>query len=139
MFTSKNNNIIDFTDNIIICLSELNQEDIISLTYKYFREHNRIPYSTELDENVIILDYPVYVFNQIYNMMNENDKKKFNIKIFFTNVIDKNMLKVKKMGDPYYPNEKIDQKYHQNKKKIDKFLENIYYTYYSSINNNKYI
>jgi hypothetical protein len=139
MFISKNNNIIDFTDNIVICISELKQIDIISLTYNYFKEHNRIPYPTDLDKNVIILDYPVYVFNQIYNMMNENDKKKFNVKIFFTNVIDKNMLKVKKMSDPYYPNEKIDQKYHQNKKKLDKSLEDIYYTYYSLINDNKYI
>ena len=139
MFISKNNNIIDFTDNIIICLSSLNQKDIIELTYKYFKEHNKIPYPSDLDKNVIILDYPVYLFNQIYNIMNDNDRKKFNVKIFFTNVIDRNMLKVKKITESYYPIEKISSKYHENKKKLDKSLDDIYYLYYSSINNNKYI
>jgi hypothetical protein len=132
--------ILDYSDNILICISDLKQSDIINKTYKYLKLNNRIPFPEEIDEKVIKLDYPVYIFYETYKKMNEREKSKFDVKIFFTNVIDRNLLKIKKMTDPYYPIEKINIKYHENKKKfIDDKLNVLYMKYNSLFINNKYI
>jgi hypothetical protein len=129
-----------YSHDIIICISKKDQLQIINDTYSYLKKHSRMPYPQDIDQDVIILNYPVYIFYLIYNQLNKQDITKFNCcKIFFTNTIDRNLLIIKKFGDKMFNTEKIDIKYHQNKQFLDDDRHNIYMKYYSLINSNKYI
>jgi len=84
---------------IIICKSDLEQIDIIKKTYEYFMKNDKIPSPSDIDNNAIIINVNPYLFTKnIYN----NDYK-----IFFTNCINKNKIKIKKIMTKYN-NEKLD-------------------------------
>lgn len=84
---------------IIICKSDLEQIDIIKKTYEYFIKNDKIPIPKEIDNDSIIINVNPYLFKK--NIFNNN------YKIFFTNCIDKNKIKIKKFMIKYN-NEKLD-------------------------------
>ena len=134
----------DNSHDIVICISKKNQQEIINNTYDFFKKYNKIPYPKDIDKDAITLNYPVYIFyltlNLILNLINNDKNIKFDdIKIFFTNTIDRNIMKIRKIGEKMYQIEKIDIKYHTNKKYLDDKRHDIYMKYYSSINLYKYI
>ena len=89
--------------NFIICKSDLNQIDIINKTYEYFMEHDKIPEPSDIDINTKLIKTNSYLFKKNIN----SDE----YKIFFTNCIDRNLIKTKR----------FPQKYNIEKLNINKF------------------
>jgi hypothetical protein len=89
----------DHSYKYIICYSEINQEDIINKTYEYFMKNDKIPIPSDIDTNSKIVSVNPYVF--------KTHIKNDNYKIFFTNCIDRNYIKVKRLLQNY-PIEKFD-------------------------------
>lgn len=83
----------------IICYSEMDQDEIIKKTYEYFMKNDELPQTKEIDKNSVIISVNPYMFKKYIN------NKKY--KIFFTNCIDRNYIKVKKLMN-LYPIEKLD-------------------------------
>lgn len=87
------------TYKFIICYSNLEQIDIIRKTYEYFMKNDKIPIPNEIDPNSKIISVNPYIFKK--NIKN-ND-----FKIFYTNAIDRNNIKVKRLFKTY-PIEKLN-------------------------------
>lgn len=83
----------------IICQTKISQYEIIKKTYEYFIKNDKMPLPNEIDKESIIISVNPYYF--ISNIKNDN------YKIFYTNCIDRNNIKVKKYLNKY-PNEKIN-------------------------------
>jgi hypothetical protein len=129
------NNLCEFCDIIInlnknnlykfiICYSKLEQIDIIKKTYEYFINNDKFPLVESIDKDAVIISINPYFFKKYIK-----DK---NYKIFFTNMINKNNIKIKKLGLPY-PLEKLNI---SNYTGIDlkKFDEKIYNEYTNILN-----
>ncbi len=93
--------------NFIICKSNLNQNDIINKTYEYFIENDKIPEPKDIDINAKLIKINSYLF--IKNIVSNE------YKIFFTNCIDRNLIKTKR----------FPQKYIIEKLNINKFCNGI--------------
>ncbi len=93
--------------NFIICKSDMDQNDIINKTYEYFIENDKIPEPKDIDTHAKLIKINPYLFKK--NMiLNE-------YKIFFTNCIDRNLIKTKR----------FPQKYVIEKLNINKFCNGI--------------
>jgi len=106
--------------NILICFSKLNQLEIIKKTYEYFIKNDRIPTPEEIDQNCKKIKVNPYLFRTYIN----NNK----YVIFFTNCIDRNKLKTKK----------ISNKYKIEKINIDKFYNDIDLEFFDKKTYNEY-
>ncbi len=93
--------------NFIICKSDLDQNDIINKTYEYFMNNDNIPEPREIDKKSLLIKTNPYLF--IKNIVSEE------YKIFFTNCIDRNLIKTKR----------FPQKYNIEKLNINKFCNGI--------------
>lgn len=108
----------------VICYSKLDQNDIVIKTYEYFMKHDKIPIPNEIDIEAKIISINPYMFKKYI--------KNTNYKIFFTNVIDRNNIKVKRICQ-LYPIEKLNINNYSGieLKKLD---ENTYNEYVSILN-----
>jgi len=108
----------------VICYSKLQQIEIIIKTYEYFMKNDKIPIPNEIDIEAKIISINPYMFKKYINNSN--------YKIFFTNTIDRNNIKVKKLCQTY-PIEKLNMINYSGieLKKID---ENTYNEYISILN-----
>jgi hypothetical protein len=79
--------------NFIICKSVLTQEEIIKKTYDLFIKNDIIPSPKQIDNSAIKININPYLFYKYI----KNDK----YKIFFTNCIDRNQIKIKRLGSQY--------------------------------------
>lgn len=79
--------------NFIICKSNLRQEEIIKNTYELFIKNDVIPSPNEIDECAIKININPHLFFKYI----KNDQ----YKIFFTNCIDRNQIKIKRFGSSY--------------------------------------
>jgi hypothetical protein len=93
--------------NFIICRSDLSQNEIINKTYEFFNKNDKIPEPSDIDINAIIIKTNPYLF--IKNIVSNE------YKIFFTNCIDRNLIKTKR----------FPQKYNIEKLNINKFSNGI--------------
>lgn len=93
--------------NFIICKSDLNQNDIINKTYEYFINNDKIPEPCDIDINAKLIKINPYLFKK--NIISNE------YKIFFTNCIDRNLIKTKR----------FPQKYVIEKLNINKFCNGI--------------
>lgn len=93
--------------NFIICKSNLNQNDIINKTYDFFNKNDNIPEPNIIDTNAKIIKVNPYLFKK--NIISNE------YKIFFTNCIDRNLIKTKR----------FPQKYNIEKINIHKFCNGI--------------
>ena len=105
--------------NYILCVSDLTQDEIIKTTFEIFKKTNQIPTPEEVDPSCIKLALNPY----IYRLENDESRlSKLNIVIFYTNAIDKNKLKIKKIGKEY-KTEMLDIDYYcLNKKDINNII-----------------
>ena len=94
----KNNNKLNIY-KFVICQTELTQIEIIQKTYDYFNISKCIPSPNQIDNNCKIIKVNPYLFRESI----QSDK----YKIFFTNCIDRNKLKIKRIGEQYQI-EKLD-------------------------------
>jgi hypothetical protein len=85
--------------NFIICKSDLDQNDIINKTYEFFNKNDKIPIPYEIDPNAELIKVNPYLFK-----MNIISNK---YKIFFTNCINRNLIKTKRFPQKYII-EKLD-------------------------------
>ena len=85
--------------NFIICKSNLDQNDIINKTYEFFHKHDKIPIPYEIDPKVKLITINPYLFKK--NIISDT------YKIFFTNCIDRNLIKTKRFPQKYII-EKLD-------------------------------
>jgi hypothetical protein len=108
----------------VICYSKLDQKDIIIKTYEYFMKNDKIPIPNEIDINAKIISINPFMFNKYIKISN--------YKIFFTNTIDRNNIKVKRLCKTY-PIEKLNINNYSGieLKKID---ENTYNEYITILN-----
>ncbi len=113
------------TYKYVICYSKISQEDIIKKTYEYFIKNNTIPLPKEIDPDSVIINVNPYLF--------KTNIKNSNYKIFFTNCIDKNNIKARKIGEKFKQNEKFNCDLYNGEdlKKID---ENTYNEYLNILN-----
>ena len=79
-----------YMDEIILCVSQLSQNEIICKTIEYIKKNNKIPYPNIIDPNVLLSNIPLYQYN-----------KQKNIKIFVTNLFDYSYLNLEKFGDGF--------------------------------------
>ncbi len=93
--------------NIIICRSDLSQNEIINKTYEFFMKNDKIPEPSDIDLNVKLIKINPYLF--VKNIISNK------YKIFFTNCIDRNLIKTKR----------FPQKYNIEKLNINKFSNGI--------------
>lgn len=93
--------------NIIICRSDLSQNEIINKTYEFFMKNDKIPEPSDIDLNVKLIKINPYLF--VKNIISNK------YKIFFTNCIDRNLIKTKR----------FPQKYNIEKLNINKFCNGI--------------
>jgi hypothetical protein len=93
--------------NFIICKSDMNQDDIINKTYEYFINCDKIPLPNNIDIDAKLIKINPYLFKK--NIISSK------YKIFFTNCIDRNLIKTKR----------FPQKYVIEKLNIDKFCNGI--------------
>jgi hypothetical protein len=100
--------------NYVLAISELSQEDIIKCTYGYLKEHDRIPTPEEVDPS----HTKVAVNPYIYRLNN----RICSFKIFYTNCIDRNKIKIKKIGKEYKTEILNIDKYCSNKKDIKNII-----------------
>jgi hypothetical protein len=91
----------------VICKSDLNQNEIINKTYEYFMNNDNIPEPREIDKKSLLIKINPYLF--IKNIVSNE------YKIFFTNCIDRNLIKTKR----------FPQKYNIEKLNINKFCNGI--------------
>ena len=105
--------------NYILCVSDLTQDEIIKTTFEIFKKTNVIPIPEEVDPSCIKLALNPY----IYRLENDESRlSKLNIVIFYTNAIDRNKLKIKKIG--IYKTEILDvDSYCSNKKDINNIIK----------------
>jgi hypothetical protein len=96
--------------NIIICQTKLSQQEIIKRTYDYFIENNLIPTPLEIDKSCKTIKFNPYIFRENINISIQD------YKIFFTNCIDRNKIKIKRLGS----------KYNIEKINIDKYYSSSY-------------
>ncbi len=96
--------------NITICKTKLTQEEIIKKTYDLFIENNVIPTHLEIDNMSKHIKYNPYIFRE-YIKLKDTDYK-----IFFTNCIDRNKIKTKRLAS----------KYNLEKINIDKYYSSSY-------------
>ena len=88
--------------NICIGYTNLTQNDIIKNTYNNIILENKIPYPQNIDNKVILININPYIFREfiLYIQKDEiNIIDKF--KLFFTNTIDLNKVKLKKFPLKY--------------------------------------
>jgi len=106
--------------NYILCISDLSQEDIIKITFEIFKKCNKIPTPEEVDPSCIKLQLNPY----IYRLKNDAAAlEKLNIVIFYTNALDRNKLKIKKIGQEF-KTEMLDiESYCSNKKNINNIIK----------------
>jgi len=103
--------------NIVLCISNMNQLDIIKATHQFLQKNNTIPLPINIDEHAIHININptvLYECNIIINTSNEyeNEKKILNnIKIFYTNTIDRNLLKSRRLIDGQFKQEKLNPLY----------------------------
>ena len=102
--------------NFIICRSDLSQNEIINKTYEFFNKNDKIPEPSDIDIHVTIIKTNPYLFikNMISNLFIKNIITS-EYKIFFTNCIDRNLIKTKR----------FPQKYNIEKLNINKFSNGI--------------
>ncbi len=93
--------------NFIICCSDLSENEIINKTYEYFMKHDKIPEPCDIDINAKLIKTNPYLF--IKNIISNK------YKIFFTNCIDRNLIKTKR----------FPQKYNIEKLNINKFCNGV--------------
>jgi hypothetical protein len=93
--------------NFIICKSDIDQIDIINKTYEYFINNDKIPEPNNIDSNSKLIKVNPYLFKK--NIISNE------YKIFFTNCIDRNLIKTKR----------FPQKYAIEKININKFCNGI--------------
>ena len=93
--------------NFIICKSDLTQLDIINKTYEYFIENDKIPEPKDIDIHAKLIKINPNLFKK--NIISNE------YKIFFTNCIDRNLIKTKR----------FPQKYVIEKLNINKFCNGI--------------
>lgn len=105
--------------NYILCVSDLTQDEIIKTTFEIFKKTNVIPIPEEVDPSCIKLGLNPY----IYRLENDESRlSKLNIVIFYTNAIDRNKLKIKKIC--IYKTEILDvDSYCSNKKDINNIIK----------------
>jgi hypothetical protein len=102
--------------NFIICKSNLNEIDIINKTYDFFNKNDKIPEPKDIDINAKLIKVNPYLFKK--NIISDLFKKNIisnEYKIFFTNCIDRNLIKTKR----------FPQKYSIEKININKFCNGI--------------
>ena len=109
----------------VICKSELEQDDVIRKTYEYFMKNDVIPVPDKIDSSAqIIMVSP-------YNFAKNITKKSY--KIFFTNHIDRNNIKTKRLTDKY-PIEKLNVAKYCDGIDLQKIDQKTYNEYINNVN-----
>jgi hypothetical protein len=93
--------------NFIICRSDLCQNEIINKTYEFFNKNDKIPEPKDIDIHAKLIKINPNLFKK--NIISNE------YKIFFTNCIDRNLIKTKR----------FPQKYVIEKLNINKFCNGI--------------
>lgn len=89
-----NNNSKSYIQELIVCKTKLSQLDIIRKTFEFYKNNNRIPYITEIDENAKLVPINAFVFAQIIKKKKYNKKLK-GLCLFFTGNIIESLLRNK--------------------------------------------
>ena len=106
--------------NYILCISDLSQLEIIKSTLDKFKKTNEIPTPEEVDPSCIKLALNPYIYR--FNNQNNLNNYDNSIKIFYTNALDRNKLKIKKIGT--YKTELLNvDEYCLNKKDINNIIK----------------
>lgn len=111
--------------NFIICKSNLTQEEIIKKTYEMIIRNDIMPTPTQIDSESIKININPYLFRKYIN----ND----DYKVFFTNCIDRNKIKIKKMFSKYSI-EKLNIERFSKGIDLKKIDENTYNQYLINLN-----
>jgi hypothetical protein len=89
---------------INIGYSILNQDDIVKKTKDILIKENRIPSHKEVDPNSKLVLVNPYIFKNIIKLMTQQEQICFsNVKIFFTDDLDTEYIKVRRLIDKPKP------------------------------------
>lgn len=101
--------------SVYISYSILDQDEIVKKTKEILLKENRIPFHTEIDPNSKIVLINPYIFLNVIKMMNQYEQMCFsNVKIFFTEDLNIEFIKISRM----LPNQKPIKKSNEFPSKI---------------------
>lgn len=143
------NSVINFNylslGKCFLIFSELSQVEINERTLNFFNQNSFLPNLKLLDPNAKLIKMSIYLFMKSFDIMNNNEKKKFaNIKIAFTGEACNNLESKSKNYKNYF--EDIEISNTSDKKKLDnvkydlsylEFDQYVFTTEQSQILNNK--
>ena len=93
---------MEFTDifKVYIGYSILSQDDIVKKTKEILFKENRVPTNKDIDAQSKLVQINPYILINMIKKMSHNEQICFsNIKIFFTEDIDMDLIKVKRLID----------------------------------------
>lgn len=97
--------------SIHVGYSMTNQDEIVKKTKDILLKENRIPSHKEIDLNSKIIQVNPYIFLNVIKMMNQNEQVCFsNVKIFFTEDLNVEFIKIGRMIDKPKPIKKSNEK-----------------------------
>ena len=103
-------------DKVVMGISNLSQLDIIKQTRDYVIKHNKLPMSHELDKDVKLIKLTPTLYNEYLNLATISQKRELNnIKYFYTNTIDRNLIKCRRIIDGKFKLETLNLAYLSNK------------------------